>query len=208
MAHGCVRLGRGVLLLDRRLLSLAVVALAMVPAVADDFLDFLLDLHDHLFAIHALAAIDRIQLILLNDVDEFGRVVDVLGISAVPEPLRPAAVVGHVKLVQDSVARAIQELGVVDKGILGTAIFAIAHGAQGVAPPIDFALPVIGLDAEVVVGFNGHLALAHITLEQPLSEGDAGGNTIITLRLQRHLLVTLDVVKISLMFGLCRCPKG
>ena len=113
------------LLLYLVLVGGAVAALAVVPAVAGGLLLF--GLTDDAVSIQTLAAIKGIQLILLNDVDEFGGIIDVLGIASVTQALCPAAVVGDVELVQDTVARALQEAGMVQEGILRGAIFAVAH---------------------------------------------------------------------------------
>ena len=211
LAHGRERLLMLLALLQLLLILFGgtVTALAVVPTSViggDD--GFLVGIDSADGGVDPLAAIEGIQLILLNDVDELGWVVDVLGIAAVPEPLGPTAVVVHIQLVQDNVARALQELGVVDERVLWGAILAVTHGAEGVAAAIDLALPVVSLDAKVVVGLEGHLALAHIALEQPLRQGDAGGNAIFALGLQRHLFVALNVVQISLMFSLGRGTNG
>ena len=93
----------------------AVSALAVVPSCAGGFLDGFVDLHGRLAAVEALTAVECIQLILLDDVDEFVGVVLVLGISAVSQPLCPTAVVLDVELIEDAVSRSREELGVVEE---------------------------------------------------------------------------------------------
>lgn len=204
------REGLLVLLFGRRLLRrvflCAVATLAVMPAFAAGlFVIVGFHLPDRFGAIQAMSAVQGIQLILLNDVDQFGGVVDVLGIATVAQSLGPAAVVGHVKLVQDAVAGSSQELGVIQIRILRTAIFAVTHTAAQRVDAIDLARPVIGLDAKVVVGFKGHFALSNIALEQALGQRDAGGDAEVAFGLQRHRLVALNVFQISLMFGLRGC---
>ena len=196
------------LLLHLVLLGGAVAALAVVPAVAGGLLFGLVHPLDGAVTVQTLAAVKGIKLILLDNVDELGGIIHILGIAAVAQALRPAAVVGDVKLIEDAVARALEELGMIQERVLGSAVLAVAHLFQGVATAIHLALPVIGLDAEVVVGLHGHLALTHIALEQALGQSDAGGHAILARRLHRHLLVALDIVQILLMFSLRRRRKG
>ena len=105
----------------------AVAALAVVPAGAGLFLLIGFDLLDGFGAVKAMAAVQGIQLILLDDVDEFVGIVLVLGIAAIPEPLCPTAVVGHFQLIEDAVTGTLEELGVIEEGILGGAILAVTH---------------------------------------------------------------------------------
>ena len=186
----------------------AVTALAVVPAGTGRLILVGIHLLDGFVAVDALAAVEGIQLILLDDVDELVGIVGILGIAAVAQALGPAAVVPHVKLIEHAVARRLEELGMVKVGILRSTIFAVSHCAERVTCAIDLTLPVIGLDAEVVVGLAGHLALADAALQDALGQRDAGRNTELAFMLQGYCLVALDIVKISLMFGLCRCPKG
>ena len=62
--------------------------------------------------VQTFAAIESIEFILLDDVDEFGRIIGVFGIATVSEPLCPTAVVLHVKLIENAVAWTFEELGV------------------------------------------------------------------------------------------------
>ena len=123
---------------------------------------------DHVVAVLEVAAVEGVKFIFLDDGDELGGVVDILGISAIPQSLCPTAVVGHVKLVEHAVAGTFQEFGMVQERILGGAILTVAHLFERVTCPVNLSAPVIGLDAEVVVGLLGHLALAHAALENAL----------------------------------------
>ena len=96
----------------------------------------------------------------------------------------------------------------VQEGILGGAILTVAHLLERVTCPINLSAPVIGLDAEVVVGLLGHLALAHAALENALGERDAGRHAVVALMLQSDGLVALDIVQITLLFGLRRRRNG
>ncbi len=153
-------------------------------------------------SIDAVAPVQGIELILLNDFDEFGRIVRVLGIATIPQALSPAAVVFYVKLVEHAIAGALQELGVVQERVFGQAILAVAYGAAGVVTAIDLTIPVIGLDAKVVVGLLSHLATANATLKNTLSKCDTSRNTKFPLMLQRNGLVALNIIQIMLLTGL------
>jgi len=182
-------------LLDDVVVAVAVAALAVVPArIARGLLVGIDLLGNGLTAVHAMATVQGIELILLNDVDELCRVVGVLGIAAVTQALGPAAVIGHVKLVQDAVAWPLQELGVIQEGILRRSILAVAHLLEGVASAIDLTLPVISLDAKVVVGLAGHLALADAALQDALCQRDAGRYAKFLFMLQGDALIAIDVV--------------
>ena len=181
----------------------AVAALAVVPAGAGWFIGFALYLLGGLGAVDAVAAINGIELILFDDVDELGGIIHVLGIAAVPEPLCPTAVVGHIQVLEHAVAGAAQELGMVQVGILGAAILAIADpAAERVALAIDLTGPVVRLDAEVVVGLLSHAALAGRTLQDALCQRDAGRNPELMLKLYRHGREALDIFQIILSWGL------
>lgn len=175
----------------------AVAALAMIPSAAGGAIVGALLLDDR--ATLARAAIEGVELILLDDVDEFGGIVGILGISAVAQPLGPTAVIGHVKFIEHAIARALEELGMIQEGVFGGIILAVTHRVGRVATAIDLSGPMIGLDAEVVVGFDSHLALTDTTLEQSLSQGDASRHSILFLVLQRYLLVTLNIVQTELL---------
>ena len=179
----------------------AVAALAVVPTVVAVFLR-LMCLFNNATSINAGASVQGIELILLNDFDEFGRIVRVLGIATIPQALSPAAVVFYVKLVEHAIAGALQELGMVQERVFGQAILAVAYGAAGVVTAIDLTIPVIGLDAKVVVSLLSHLATANATLENTLSKRDTGRNTKFPLMLQRNGLVALNIIQIMLLTGL------
>ena len=193
----------GLLLLDGGLVAAAITAFAVMPArTAGGFL-IGLNLMGRLAAVKAFSAVEGIQLILLDDVDEFSGIVDILGIAAVPESLCPAAVIGDIEFVENAVAWPLQKLGMVEERILGGAILAVAHGvAQGVPLAIDFTLPMVGLDAEVVVSLLCHAALAGIALQDALGKRDAGGYSELHLILECDGFITFDIIQIILSCGL------
>ena len=148
------------------------------------------------------------QLILLDEVHEFGGIGFVLGISTFSQPGGPSGIVVHVEFIEWRIASPLEEARVVFKRVLGAFIFSIAGMSQRVVIFHVLALPVVALDAKVVVAAPGQITAPGVTLEQPLSQRDARRDAIARLVVEGDGLIASDILGIGRIFLLSRRAEG
>ena len=152
-----------------------------------------------------LLSFQIVELVILDQLDQFRGVVLVRSIAAGFEAVCPAFVVLYRYLEAGSVPRTLQEQRVVFETLRRVAVLTKTLAFAVVVMVIHPSEPFVGaFDAEMVIGVHRQFATARRGLQQGLRHDDRSRNAVLRLVLERSSFPLLDIRQIIRVQFLCR----
>ena len=144
-----------------------------------------------------------IQMVVLNDFNQFRRILFVGGISACFEAMCPSLIVLYRYLKTSGIAGSLEEDSMVFETLRGVFILSETITFSLVIVIIDTSKPIARtLDTEMIVRIFRQLTLPGTRLQQRLRHDDRRRNTVIGLILNGYTLPLGDIVEINLVLFL------